>query len=304
MLAFLFAGQGSQKVGMGAALAALSDDYQNTLHMADAALGYGLGKIMAEGPEEELRRTTVAQPALLTLTVAQARYLMAQGIVPDYLAGHSLGQYAALVIAGAITFGDCVRLVAERGRLMQETVPEGEGMMAAIVALDRSTVYEACAAASEAGIVDVACHNAPGQTVVSGSVAAVEAVIDYCEERDGGAVVLSVSAPFHCRLLTPMVAPFSKLLEVIPFHTPKLPVIDNVTARPLGDADAVRQSLIAQITSPVLFEESLAYMDSSGVDRFVECGPGKSLVAFTKRTVPHALVETFEQCLAKEIAGQ
>jgi [acyl-carrier-protein] S-malonyltransferase len=295
MRAFLFAGQGSQKVGMGVDLTASSEVCRATFKAADEALGFPLSRLMVVGPEEALRRTEIAQPALLTLAVAQARYLMAHGTMPGYLSGHSLGQYTALVIAGSLDFQDCVRLVHERGRLMQEIVPEGQGAMIAVIALDRELVYEACHAAKDVGIVDVACHNAPGQTVVSGTVAAIEAVAARCEEEGGGIVPLSVSAPFHCRLLEPMVPIFSNLLNDIPIKAPGLPVFDNVTAQPLSDAESVRQSLITQIMSPVLFEESLQHMVLMGVNHFIECGPGKNLISFAKRVAPGAICETFEQ---------
>lgn len=298
MIAFLFAGQGSQRAGMGADLIAASATCREIFEAADEALGFTLSRIMLLGSADELRRTEIAQPALVTLAVAQARFLLERGTLPDFLCGHSLGQYSALVVAGAIDFSDCVRLVRARGRLMQETVPSGQGAMMAIIGLERERVYQACAEAQRFGIVDVACHNAPEQTVISGTVAAVEVVAARCEEEGAGIVELPVSAPFHCRLLAPMVDHFAETLHQFPIKPPTLPVYDNVTALPLGDAEAVRASLIAQIMSPVLFEESLYHMVDAGVNHFVECGPGKSLLAFAKRAIPSATFETFEQRLA------
>lgn len=296
-LAFLFSGQGSQTVGMGAALVASCDECRATFEAADRALGFPLSEKMAKGPEDDLRRTEIAQPAILTLSVAHARHLMSQGLAPDALAGHSLGQYSALVVAGALDFASAVRLVAARGRLMQETVPEGEGAMMAIVGLDRELVYSACEAAQRIGAVNVACHNAPGQTVISGARAAVAAAADSCEEEGGGVMPLAVSAPFHCQLLSPMVPAFARLIEATAIADPALPVIDNVTARSLPDASAVRTSLIAQITAPVLFEESIRYLTEMGTNRFIQCGPGTSLLAFTKRSTRGVKCEAFEDAV-------
>lgn len=300
--AWLFAGQGSQSVGMGVALAASCADCRATLDAADQALGLLLSRLMAEGPEEDLRRTAMAQPAILSLSVAHARHLVSLGLEPEILAGHSLGQYSALVVAGALDLGRAVKLVAERGRLMQETVPEGVGTMMAIVGLEREQVYQACKAAQGIGVVDVASHNSPGQTVISGAYDAVVAAADRCEEEGGAAIPLSVSCPFHSRLLTPMVRDFARLVEATPFTAPALPVIDNVTARPLSDVTSVRQSLIAQITAPVLFEESLRYMADRGFYHFVQCGPGKSLLGFAKRVNRAAELLTFEEAATAALA--
>lgn len=292
---FLFSGQGSQKTGMGAELVSSCSDCQATFEDADRALGYPLTKLMLEGPEKELRQTAVTQPAVLTLSVAHARHLLSLGVEADSLAGHSLGQYSALVVAGSLDFENAVRLVAARGRLMQQTVPEGEGAMMAIVALERTRVYAACKDARSLGVVSVALHNAPGQTVISGAIDAVEAVAERCENEGGGAVPLSVSVPFHCDLLSPMVPAFTQLVESTPFLDPTLPVIDNVTARPLLNVAAVRASLIDQITAQVLFEESLNYMVEAGTNRFIQCGPGKDLLSFAKRVISEAEFKTFEE---------
>jgi len=302
VIAFLFAGQGSQKVGMGADLAVACDDCRETFEAADRALGYPLSRLMAKGPEEELRRTAITQPALLAISVAHARHLQGLGVEPDLLAGHSIGQYAALVVAGAIEFDDALRLVAARGVMMQKTVPEGEGAMMAIIGQERERVYAACEASRSLGVVGVALHNAPGQTVISGAVPAVEAAAERCEEEGGVVAPLPVSAPFHCDLLAPMVPAFAELVAATPMRRPALPVLDNVTATPLADEDSVRQSLVEQITSPVLFEESLRAMVDSGVARFVQCGPGKSLLGFVKRVAPQAATETFEEAMAAATA--
>ncbi len=294
-VAFLFAGQGSQTVGMGTALVASCEDCRAIFEAADRALGLPLSRLMAEGPAEELRRTAIAQPALLTLAVAETYRLHALGISPGWLAGHSLGQYAALVVAGALDFESTVRLVAVRGQLMQQAVPEGAGMMVAVMGLDREIVYTACQAARSAGVVNVACHNSPGQTVISGATAAVLAAGEICENEGGGVVQLEVSVPFHCDLMRSMVPAFTQFVEAAPITDPVLPVIDNTTAQPLLNAAAVRQSLITQLTSPVLFEESLAYLVKAGIRHFIQCGPGKSLLSFAKRLASGAKFETFEE---------
>jgi [acyl-carrier-protein] S-malonyltransferase len=319
-LAFLFSGQGSQTPGMSAALSVSCDICQQMLAEpgkvsaqtwrgtamrcaecqaiflgADSALDFSLSELMERGSADELRRTEITQPAVLTLTVAEAYRLMTQGIQPDMLAGHSLGQYAALVVAGAIDFDNAVRLVEERGRLMQQTVPEGKGMMMAIMGLDRSVIYEACAAARSIGVVSVALHNSPGQTVISGEREAVLAAADRCEEAGGGVVEVPVSVPFHCDLLVPMVPEFACAVDQAGIVDPRLPVIDNVTALPLTNAASVRQSLIKQLTSPVLFEESLEYLTNAGVNHFIQCGSGKSLLNFAQRVSRTAKTETFEQ---------
>jgi len=284
---------------MGTELAASCADCRATFDAADSALGFSLSRLMAEGPESVLRRTAITQPAVLTLSVAHARHLVSLGIVPDMLAGHSLGQTSALVIAGALDFQKAVWLVAERGRLMQEAVPEGQGAMMAIVGLEQEIVYAACAAAGRLGVVAVAGHNAPRQLVISGSHSAVEAAAEQCEVEGGFVIPLDVSAPFHCELMGPVLQPFGTLAETIPFADPALPVIDNATARPLCDAASARRSLVEQITSPVLFEESLRYLVQAGVDRFIQCGPGDSLLAFAKRVSRKVKLLTFEEAIGE-----
>jgi [acyl-carrier-protein] S-malonyltransferase len=298
-IALLFAGQGSQTPGMGAALRESCGDCRATFAAADEALQMDLSGLMAGGSAPELRLTAIAQPALLTLSVAQARHLLERGLEPAALAGHSLGQFSALVTAGAIDFADSVRLVHQRGLLMQATVPEGDGAMTAIVGLDTDEVEAKCIAARSHGVVDVACYNSPGQVVISGSRAAVDAAAAACEDEGGGAVRLEVSVPFHCSLLEPMLPAFASLVDALALQEPCLPVIDNVTALPLTDAASVRASLVAQVTAPVRFAESLAWLSEAGCKRFVQCGPGNAPLGFAKRVAPGGIYESLDQALVR-----
>jgi [acyl-carrier-protein] S-malonyltransferase len=303
-LAFLFPGQGSQAVGMGTELAATCDECRAMFQAADSALGYSLSRIMAQGPAEILHRTAVTQPAVLALSVAQARHLMSLGVVPDMLAGHSLGQSSALVVAGAIDFQSAVRLVAERGRLMQEAVPEGIGSMVAVMGLERKQIHEACQFARSHGVVTVAGHNAPRLTVISGNREAVEAAADWCEDQGGFAIPLAVSAPSHCELMAPMLPEFKKVLHDTEIRDPRLPVIDNVSAQPLPDAASVRQSLIEQNVAPVLFEENLRYLIDQGISRVIECGPGDGLLALVKRINRQVERIPFERAVQDAVAAR
>jgi [acyl-carrier-protein] S-malonyltransferase len=295
--ALLFAGQGSERVGMAASLPRECEPARAVLEAADRALGEPLSRLMREGPETQLRRTAYAQPALLAVAVAQARYLLARGLSPRALAGHSLGQYAALVVADSISLEDALRAVAERGRLMQATVAQGEGAMATIVGLEVAKVEAACARAKEHGVVVTACFNAPRQLVISGERAAVEAAAEACEAGGAGVIMLSVSVPFHCPLLRPMVPAFAEVLSGLAVRAPRVPVIDNVTAAPLTTAEEVRRALIEHIEAPVRFEDSLRLMAARGVSRFVACGPGNAQLSFAKRTCPNVERLRFEDLL-------
>jgi [acyl-carrier-protein] S-malonyltransferase len=289
--AFLFAGQGSQSVGMGSDLASACTWCAAHFARAEQLLDFSLRRAMWEGTADALRHTAVLQPALLTLEVAQARHLGALGRKPEWLAGHSVGQYSALVIAESLPFEDALHLVRERGRLMQEAVPDGVGAMAAVLDLDRGEIRNLCR--SVTGVVGIASHNAPGQTVISGEAAAVAEASALCREAGASIVELTVSAPFHTALLEPMVPPFTKLVEEASFRDPRIPVVDNASGRPLDDAAAVRRSLVLQVSSPVLFEESLRFLIERGVNEFVQCGPGRSVLDFAKRILPGARLSTF-----------
>jgi [acyl-carrier-protein] S-malonyltransferase len=298
MNALLFAGQGSERIGMGAELLAACAGCRATFAAADEALDLPLSRWIEEGPEDVLRSTEIAQPALLTVGVAQGEHLLAHGIEPVALAGHSLGQYTALVVAGALNFSDAVRLVAARGQLMQRAVPRGAGAMVAVSGLPREVLAVACKLGSEHGVVDVACFNAPGRAVLSGDADAVAVAADACEDAGGGVVALPVSAPFHCALLAPMVPRFARLVAQTPVQAPRIPVVDNVTGRPLRDAEAVRKSLVDQIEAPVLFEDSLRTLADLGVQRVIGCGPGTAGLKFASLTIPDIPRAPFEQTAA------
>ena len=294
--AFLFAGQGSQSVGMGKDLASSCAHCAALFERADQVLQFPLRRAMWEGSADDLRHTAVLQPALLALEVAQARHLRAVGRSADWLAGHSVGQYSALVVADSLPFEDALHLVRERGLLMQEAVPDGVGAMAAVLGLERAEIRRLCRTAN--GVVGIASHNAPVNTVISGDRAAVAEASTSWREAGATVVELPVSAPFHTALLEPMVPPFTALVDEASFRDPRVPVIDNVGARPLTDAASVRRSLVLQVSAPVLFEESLRFLVERGADEFVQCGPGRSVLDFVKRIHTGARVLLFEEAAA------
>jgi [acyl-carrier-protein] S-malonyltransferase len=288
-IAFLFPGQGSQAVGMGRELAERFPLAAETFAEADAALGFSLSKLCFEGPEEDLRLTENTQPAIMTVSVAAARVLAAQGVEPGLAAGHSLGEWSAHVIAGTLTFADALRAVKARGAAMQKAVPPGEGAMAAVLALDAAQVAEAChEAARETGLtVQAANLNSPGQTVISGAAAAVEKAAAICKAKGARrAVMLPVSAPFHCALMQPAQEEVSRVLSGIAMHDPRIPVAANVTGGLVTTADATRDALIRQVTGAVRWVDCVQSLKVAGVDLFVEVGPGKVLCGLLKQIDP------------------
>jgi [acyl-carrier-protein] S-malonyltransferase len=299
-VAFLFAGQGSQSRGMGTALLESCAKCRELFTAADHVLGFPLSRLLVDGTAEELRKTEITQPALLTLCVAQAKHLRSLNVEPNALLGHSIGQYSALVTAHAISFEDALRLVRARGQLMKETVPDGAGAMAAIIGPERARVYEACLQMRAKGIVDVACHNAPGQTIISGEKACVAEIAEKFASQGEAAVPLDVSRPFHTTLLAAMLPAFAKLVKETAIHHPIMPVIDNVTALPLTDPVEIRRSLIAQVTKPVLFEEGLRWLfGAGGITKVIHCGPGNSLLGFAHRVQASSRCETFEEATTR-----
>jgi [acyl-carrier-protein] S-malonyltransferase len=288
-IAFLFPGQGSQAVGMGRDLAERFPVAADTFAEADAALGFQISKLCFEGPEEELRLTENTQPAILTVSVAAWRVLAGNGVRPAIAAGHSLGEWSAHVAAGTLSFADAVRSVKARGRAMQQAVPAGQGAMAAVLQLDATQVAEACAeAAAETGLVVAAANlNSPGQTVISGAAAAVERASALAKAKGARrAVMLPVSAPFHCALMQPAQEEVARVLAEITLSDPQIPVAANVTGGLVTTADAVRDALIRQVTGAVRWVDCVQALVGAGPDVFIEVGPGKVLSGLMKQINP------------------
>lgn len=283
-IAFIFSGQGAQYIGMGKDIAENFQSARRVFDMASEALSYDIAKMVFEGNEETLKVTENTQPAILTTSMACLQPLLEKGIKPEVTAGLSLGEYSAHVASGTFSFEDAVKLVRKRGKYMQEAVPLGVGTMAAILGLDRQAVVDCCKAASEKGIVEPANYNCPGQIVVSGHVAAIEKVVELAKEKGAKrSVVLPVSAPFHCSLLRPAGENLAVELESVEIYPMKVPVVANVTADYIESGEYVRSLLIKQVSSPVLWEDSVNRMIEEGIDTFVEIGPGKVLTGFVKK---------------------
>ena len=297
-IALVFPGQGSQKVGMGRAWADRSDEARRTFEEADEVLGFALSRLCWEGPEDELNLTTNTQPALLTVSTAIHRALgvfpgleSLQPLAPLAMAGHSLGEYSALVAAGALGFADALRLVRRRGQLMQEAVPVGVGAMAAVIALDTEAVTALAADAADPAkgeICAVANLNGPGQTVLAGHKAAIDRAVAMAKERGARkATLLPVSAPFHSPLMAPAREGMTGPLAGTAFHDPRVPVVSNVDAAPVATGAAARDALVRQIDNPVRWVESVLWMaESAGVDTFLEVGPGTVLCGLNRRIAP------------------
>ena len=301
--AWVFPGQGSQAIGMLADLAAEFATVQETFAEASTALGKDLWLLAQQGPEAELNATENTQPLLLTAGIAVWRTWQAQGgATPQFLAGHSLGEYTALVAAGVLSLADGVRLVAERGRLMQAAVPVGQGAMAAILGLDDADVIAACAEAAQGDVVSAVNFNSPGQVVIAGSTAAVERAMAVCKAAGAKrALPLPVSAPSHCALMRPAAEKLAIHLQSLTFNTPVIPVVQNAAARIEADLASLQSSLITQLHSPVLWSQSVQWLAEQGVTRFVESGPGKVLTGLNKRIAKdaeHISVESAESLKA------
>jgi [acyl-carrier-protein] S-malonyltransferase len=282
-IAFIFPGQGSQHAGMGKELADRFDEAREVFETADLALESKLSTLCFIGPEEELQLTANTQPALLTTSIAACRVLRSRGIQPDFVAGHSLGEYSALVAAGSLDLADAVRLVRLRGELMQEAVPFGLGAMAAIIGIDAEAVAGACVDAAEGEVCSPANFNTPTQTVIAGHAGAIERAIALCKERGARkTVLLKVSAPFHCALLKPAQNGMAVPLSQATFNDLLTPLINNVDATEVTVGAEAREGLVRQITAPVRWTESVSTMISRGVTTFIELGPRKVLLGLVK----------------------
>lgn len=283
-LAFVFPGQGAQKVGMGKDFYDNYDVAKKMFKEADEALGYSIMKMCFEGPEEDLKLTANTQPAILTISCIANEILKENGIQPEITGGHSLGEYSALVAAGVLNFQDAVALVHKRGSYMQEAVPVGEGGMAAIIGVDRDKIVEVCQQVSAESPVQAVNFNCPGQIVIAGATKGVELAVDELKAAGAKkAVILPVSAPFHSTLMKPAAEKLAVELDKVTISDAKIPVVANVSAEILTKAEDIKASLVAQAASPVLWEDCVARMKEFGADVLLEAGPGKTLCGFNRR---------------------
>ncbi|MGI9277160.1 MAG: ACP S-malonyltransferase [Endozoicomonas sp.] len=298
-LAFVFPGQGSQFVGMLADHWAV-DVVRQTFEEASTALGFDLQGMVQSGPAEELNKTENTQPALLTASVSLWRLWQEKGgVAPVYLAGHSLGEYSALVAAGVMNFADAVKIVRKRGLFMQEAVPAGTGAMAAILGLDGEKVVGVCAAAAQGEVVEAVNYNSPGQVVIAGQKEAVDRAVALAKEAGARkAMPLPVSVPSHCALMKPAAERLSVELDAVDFSAPEIPVVHNVTADVCADPEQIRANLVQQLFSPVRWVETINTLSDAGVAQFAECGPGKVLAGLNKRIVRKAPVALLESAAA------
>lgn len=283
--AMVFPGQGSQAVGMLADLAAANPTVEKTFREASDVLGYDLWQLVQQGPADELNKTWQTQPALLAASVAIYRvWQQKQGAQPVLLAGHSLGEYSALVCAGVLAFADAIKLVELRGKLMQEAVPEGTGAMQAIIGLDDEAIRKACEESAQGEVVSPVNFNSPGQVVIAGNKDAVERAGAACKAAGAKrALPLPVSVPSHCALMKPAAVKLAVALEEIAFNAPDVPVVNNVDVKCENDAAAIRNALVRQLYSPVRWTESVQFIAEQGVTQLLEMGPGKVLTGLTKR---------------------
>lgn len=304
-IAFLFPGQGSQSPGMGLELAERYAQAREVFEETDAALGFSLSKLCFEGPAEELQLTANTQPAILTVSVAAARVLDEKGVRPAYVAGHSLGEYSALVVAGSIDLADAVKLVRKRGEYMQEAVPVGQGAMAALLGLEASIVEDICREAAGNQVVSPANLNSPAQIVIAGHHSAVERAVELAKARGAKrAIMLNVSAPFHCSLMKAAADRLAVDLDTVTIRDPRVPLVNNADAAVVRSAEAVRDGLKRQVTSPVRWTDSMRALRNSGADLFVEAGPGKVLCGLMRQIDREAqALPAGDQASVEEVAG-
>ena len=306
MIAFVFPGQGSQSVGMGKAFHDASPAARAVFEQANAALGFDLTRVMFQGPETELALTANTQPAVLTASVAAAAACAERGLTPVLVGGHSLGEYSALVVAGALALADAVRVVRKRGEFMQEAVPVGTGAMAAVMGLALDAVEAVCREAAQGQVVEVANVNSAAQIVIGGHKPAVERAVALAGERGGKkSVLLPVSAPFHCALMKPAADQLAAELDRVTVRDPKIPVVRNVDGSLTRAASDVVPLLLSQVASPVRWTDCVQRLAAEGATTFVEVGPGRVLTALGKRIVEGAKAFAVEDpaSLDKALAG-
>jgi [acyl-carrier-protein] S-malonyltransferase len=304
-IAFVFPGQGSQYVGMGKDLFEHFNDVKTLYQEASSSLGYDLGELSFNGPREKLDKTFRTQPCILTASIAAHTVLSSRGISPYVVAGHSLGEYSAIVAAGVIPFKDAARLTEKRGIFMQEAMPEGEGLMAAVIGLSRNKVDEICLS-TESGYVSPANYNCAGQIVIAGEKRAVEEAIKLAKSAGAKkALPLAVSAPSHCSLMVDASKRLAEFLDTIEFKEPTVPIVNNADAIVLTNSEKIKVSLVKQLNMPLLWEDSIRNIIGMGVDTFVEVGPGKVLSGLIKRIEPSMRLFNVEdvESLNKTVEG-
>ena len=284
-LAFIFPGQGSQKIGMLAELAQQNPIIEKTFNEASEVLGYDMWQLIQQGAQEDINLTQRTQPILLTCSVAIWRlWAEKKGTAPSQMAGHSLGEWSALVCANVIDFADGLRIVEARGKYMQQAVPVGQGAMAAIIGLDDQTILDACAESNDLGVVDAVNFNAPGQVVIAGSNEAVERTMEICKSAGAKrALPLPVSAPFHTSLMKPAADNLAEMVNAVTFRAPEVPIIHNVHAQNEQEPQAIKALMLEQIYSPVKWVDCIKQLKNTGVSTLIECGPGKVLSGLAKR---------------------